>query len=741
MGTRDLADPPVAVGSVAADGTFVIPLDDSVERVWLALWPQQGAAYPVLLRETAFLAPFATDLRIAMPGPPRHREERHALGNPAGWGVAFGLLLALALIVFGGRAWLLRPGPVTDRWIPSIAPKHGAGWPLLAILSGAAGLLLWGTLALNEALDLLEYTYFQEAFSGTNPLAVALSPVVAERAHAPGYALFLWALRHIRADAWFLRLPAVLAALGGIWAVFRLTAEAADDRRAGWLAAALAAMSPLAMRYGRDLTPYSLVGLLAVLSTLLLYRALASGEKRWWRRYALVSTAAFFLHYFTAFLLLGQAMAGLWLLFRGGRGPEWRSRARDALWYFGAAGILPLLWSGQVIRAFVISKDDNLVTHAVYPVAPDFLTYVLNHLRVLFGVPVEVSWLVWPLLALVIVGYRYLLRDKPAFGRLLLIPFLMVSGLLLTTYALHSYAYGGRIYYGWRWLRPYVAAVVIPVAWLPFALHGRARWAAGAGVVVMLTASMIAGGRTALRYERPAARDAASIIRTHAQTGDAIGVLPSPFYTVGLGFYLHDQNLQRTHLGPTNWEPYAKDGDYVRMFGPIRTFGIPLESLIGHVDVQRLWVVDYQEVLFGQPEFDTELPAQTLESLASRGEPRIWRMPHLNLYLFPSPPVQPWPGEVTVSVRALHRSLRWLPDSLEPDRLFEILRGERPLRIRVPSAVGDMKLVVSLHGQPSDATPQDLRVEEKVGPSRFDVTVHRSERALSWPLVVTISQQ
>ncbi|MFT7621641.1 MAG: hypothetical protein ACI9WU_000805, partial [Myxococcota bacterium] len=664
---RDLAAAPIASTRVGSDGSFALELPEGTAKVYLTLWPAIGGTLPHLLRELPF--DVGLPASIAVGAPPSERDVRHAMSAPT-IALAAGLLAFLGLIVFGGRRWLDRRLARSDlpieRWIPEPLSRHSGGLVLWAIAASAGGLLLYGILALNEALDLLEYTYFQEAFSGPNPIAVALSPVVAERAHAPGYAVFLWAVTQFSRAEWVLRLPALASTVLGAFVLFRLTTEGTGSRKAGWIAALIATFTPLSMRYARDVTPYSLVGLLAILSTLLLYRAITRNQKRDWVGYVAVSVTAFFLHYFTAFLVIGQAAAGLWLFLRGGRGAFWTGRTRQALTAFGALGILPLLWSVQVIRAFIISEQDNLVTHAVYPEAPGFLTYCINHLRVLVGLPTELAWLVWPLTLLVVVGYVVLLRDKPAFGRLLLIPALMIVGLLITTYALHSYAYGGRIYYGWRWLRPYTAAVAIPVAYLltrPMATAPRvAAWLGGA---LLIGATLFTGIASALTFERPAQRVAADTLMTHALDGDVIAVLPAAFYTPGLSFYLQGPDARQVHAGPSIWRYFPdRRGDYKRVFGPVRSFGIPLESLVGHVDISRLWVVVLREEIFGQPEFDPVLPDHVLTDLDSRlTRLKRWRMPHLDLVLYQAPPVVR-PAEIRVDLKQLHRSLDWLPDAL-----------------------------------------------------------------------------
>ena len=752
--SRDFAVAPLGEVPVEPTGAFRFDLPEGTKYAYLALYPEHGA-WPLLLRELPVTVPSREELVFPLPGPPRERDARHSVTGPSTWLLGGGLLALLALVVLGGR-WLLAryAGRGTDRWVPEPVSAPSGGRALAAVTTVAVGLLMYGVFALDEAMDLLEATYFQEAFAGTTPWAVALSPEVAERAHAPGYAVLLWCLTQVGRAEWWLRLPSVLAAAGAALLLYRLAAGGTSSRAGGLIVAALGALAPLAMRYGRDLTPYSLVGLLAVATTWLLWRALQSGRRRDFALFAGLSTLAFFLHYFTAFMVVGQAAAVLWLWLRGGRGPFWTARLREALLWFGALGALPVVWSAQLVRAFVISAEDNLVTHAVYPEAPSFFTFVGRHLGVLLGLPPELDVLAWPLLAVVGAGYWLLLRDRPAFGRLLLVPLVLVVGLLATSYLLHAYAYGGHVYYGWRWLRPYTAAIAIPLAWLlvrPLPRAGRLLALAGGGTLAVATA--FAGVRSAVTWERPAAALAAERIRAEAQDHDAVAVLPAAFYAPGLGYYLEDRAEAAVRQGPAIWKYVHREGGDVRVFGPIRSFGIPLESLAEHVDIRRLWVVVYREEIFGQPEFDPALPAHVLAALDERlHRVRRWSYPHLDLVLYERRPARP--GPVRIDLDRLYRSLRWLPDALDPDRLMALQRSGRSIGVRVPSVPGGRPLQIRIAGAADIATPGDVAIAGAslrwdgrtwtgdAPPSRGGVTdlvLERTERAREWPLVLELT--
>ena len=759
--SRDFSAGPIAESPVSSTGAFALALPADVPQVLLALWPERGAAVPILLRELPVRIEATTELVVPIPAPPARRDTRHALGSPAG--MAFGLgaaLLAVLVVVVVRRRTDSEAVAPLGVW-PS---TPSGGRPLGVLLAALAGLLGYGLLALDESMDLLEYTYFQEGFAGDDPLTVAFSPIVAERAHAPGYAVLVWLLRLIsRAPAW-LRLPAVLAALAGAALAYRHVATVLQSRGAGLLAALLVGLSPLAMRYGRDLTPYSVIGLLAVASTWSLHRALDTGHQRSWLAFVSMAVLAFFLHYFSAFFTVGQAVAVVWHLARTSPGTARRRRIRDAVTAFGLAAVPPLLWAGQVVVAFQVSADDNLVTHAVYPEAPSFAVYLARHLRVLFGLPPGLEWLVAPVLLLVGFGGARLFRDSPVLARLLLGPLLLGVGLLVLTYALHAWAYGGRVYYGWRWLRPYPFAIATLLAACAFRpIGGRLGSAlcrlAVAGLVVASASASIVSATT---RERPATDRATELLRGELRDDDAIGVLPAPFYAVGLGYSLYHgavddargQWRRFVHPGPSGWEHLEVtpgSGDFKRVFAPLRGFGLPLESLAGHVDIGRLWVVRYREILFGQPEFDEAIPDAVVAALDHQlGPHRAWRLPHLDVLRWDGPPVDPWShgAPVRVDLRRPYRSLRVLREALDPDTLFEAIRGDRALTIRLPLHPSARVHRVHVEGLRDAASVRvngtvmapDTRLDVPIDALGFvEVAVERTPPALQWPLTVVVT--
>jgi hypothetical protein len=118
-----------------------------------------------------------------------------------------------------------------------------------------------------------------------------------------------------------------LSALAGVATipVVYLIGLALRDRRAGLMAAALAAVNPMLLWYSQEARAYSLLVLLCAASLLWCVRALRSGERRDLTLWGVFSALALATHYFAVFPLAVEAclllrrrgrasVAGLWII-------------------------------------------------------------------------------------------------------------------------------------------------------------------------------------------------------------------------------------------------------------------------------------------------------------------------------------------------------------------------------------------------------------------------------------------
>lgn len=143
-------------------------------------------------------------------------------------------------------------------------------------------------------------------------------------------------------------LPGIATVLLGAWLV-RLIATA----RAAWLAALLLALLPTAVRYSQEVRMYSLLGLWLLGATIaLVYWVRQPQRARYLVVYALLMTAAFYTHYFTALCVLAHWLYLLVIRLTAGE----RHIERRGWWLTNVAIVLLYLpWVPQLL---------DLVRHA-----------------------------------------------------------------------------------------------------------------------------------------------------------------------------------------------------------------------------------------------------------------------------------------------------------------------------------------------------------------------------------------
>jgi tetratricopeptide (TPR) repeat protein len=102
---------------------------------------------------------------------------------------------------------------------------------------------------------------------------------------------------------WALRLPAALASVLALAAIVGIAAGL-GDKRVGWLAAALAALSPTFVTFAQDARPYALGMLFSAGATMCFLFGFRGGRKYvWFPLYAAFAALAFYSHYFTTIVI------------------------------------------------------------------------------------------------------------------------------------------------------------------------------------------------------------------------------------------------------------------------------------------------------------------------------------------------------------------------------------------------------------------------------------------------------
>ena len=183
-----------------------------------------------------------------------------------------------------------------------------------------------------------------------------------------------FAIRSLSAIVGTATIPIVYAAAKGL-----------GSRRAGLIAAALAATSPLLIWYSQEARNYSLLVFVAALSFLCFVRALDERGNRWLWGWALTSALALATHYFSIFLIVPELG---WLLLRRRGSRLDTALAAGAIAIVGLA-LLPLL-ATQRGRGDWIDEYDLL----------DRLWQVPEH----FLVGLQVPWQALPALVVVVVA-------------------------------------------------------------------------------------------------------------------------------------------------------------------------------------------------------------------------------------------------------------------------------------------------------------------------------------------------
>ncbi len=193
------------------------------------------------------------------------------------------------------------------------ARRRAAESPHLLAL---AGIVLAGAALRFATLDLQSYRY-DEAVTVVRILHPSLfdtlSAVPGSESTPPLYYLLAWLWsRPLGTGEVGLRSLSALAGTASIAVVYLGAVSLPLPRRAGLIAAAIVAVSPVLIWFSQDARAYALAFLLAALSFLFFARARRSGTRRdlgWWAACSALAIAA---HYFAGFVVLPEAALLLW---------------------------------------------------------------------------------------------------------------------------------------------------------------------------------------------------------------------------------------------------------------------------------------------------------------------------------------------------------------------------------------------------------------------------------------------
>lgn len=368
-----------------------------------------------------------------------------------------------------------------------------------------------------RALALPQALFGDELFT----YAIALRPgigdafdeILATENTPPLYYLLAWPLAQIGDAATAVRLPAVLAGATTV-PVAILVGQRLAGLRAGIAAGMLLALWPFAVFYSSEARAYSTAGLLALLSFLLLLRALETRRRLDWAAHAAAACLAVLAHLTAVFVI---AAAACWAL--------WRVRdARRPVFVCGLAVVATLAaWLPGIARQADNPGREVLASYA--PVTAETVvkapaTAVLGHPFVpLRDFPGTVL-LALMMAALLVLAAGPLLRRRDPASRSLLEPLALAAALAAATPAgaLVVSVLGDSI---WLPRNLYVALPFLAVALGVAAAALRPRVAAAA-VGVLLAVFAVGTWRTLGPDRRPPMDAAAETINAATRPGDAV---------------------------------------------------------------------------------------------------------------------------------------------------------------------------------------------------------------------------
>ena len=222
-----------------------------------------------------------------------------------------------------------------------VKPRLSSSASLLAVALAVGGALRFATLG-QQSLDEDETV---TVWLVHLPLPKLLATIPRAESTPPLYYLIAWPWSRVfGSGAIGLRSLSAVIGVAAIWACY-LAARALLNRRAGVIAALLAALSPALIWYSQEARANELLILTSALALLFFARSTAdlrAGSAPAWNLglWALAAVLSLLSHYFAAFLLIPQAV---WLLAQARRAKRRAPFAAVCAVAFAALALLPLI--------------------------------------------------------------------------------------------------------------------------------------------------------------------------------------------------------------------------------------------------------------------------------------------------------------------------------------------------------------------------------------------------------------
>ena len=463
----------------------------------------------------------------------------------------------------------------------------GARWEWAAVAGVTlAAVALRAVYLSQSSLEHLEVTYLFESIKPESLWGVITGRQAAEQMHQPLFDLVLrgWAGQSLD-EAW-LRTPSLMFTCLCIPVVWTLVRDELGPAPA-LQAAALTAVAPLLVWYGRDCTPYGLLALMSLGAMASARQALATPSR--WRsvRTGILLALSFYTHFHGGWIAI---TVGLWML----RERDKRQALREVV---ATTAVLCLPWIPALLDKLLISVHGLREDAPLMRYSHDLTEATSEAFRVLLGGPSPL----WGItLALVVAGVIYLWRADHR-----RLAWLVISASLIGLVAeLHiTWQLGqskGIVYVDVRHYLTLAPVLLLAVAALP----KHVATAVAMALCLMTSVPMVTS------LEKPDVQAAAAYVKKYATTPEhGVGFLPAPWYEPILERYLlADDGVcpglthGRSREGWWRWDNCFFSEEPI--LGGV--YGFPpspkrLHQASGRAQLTYLWVVDIRDHRFGLP--------------------------------------------------------------------------------------------------------------------------------------------
>ena len=248
------------------------------------------------------------------------------LGAVAQWAERVDTIVVITLFTTAGLAVVLELPQLTRRR-PANAVAVTAPRPAASSMWAMLGLCL---VALVVRVATTRGLWVDEAISVRQaqlPFGQMVTDMTTTDVHPPLHHALLWiTVRIVGTSEFAVRLPSLLAGVALV-PVMAWVGRVLYDRRTGWVAATLAAISPFAVWYSQEARMYSLFMLLAAVAVGAQVQAIRRGRTVDWALYGAATALLLWTQYFALLPVVVQQLGFAWVIWRERRG-RWKAVLR-----------------------------------------------------------------------------------------------------------------------------------------------------------------------------------------------------------------------------------------------------------------------------------------------------------------------------------------------------------------------------------------------------------------------------